>query len=70
MLELSEVPLFIKGDIEGGGHLQNTPRVPTYVNAYSTIEASQRAALACIVGNQPFVGVSPLDAFAGAPDAQ
>ena len=51
-------------------YLQDAPRVPTYVNAYSTIEASQRAALACIVGNQPFSGVSPVDPFAGAPDAQ
>ena len=50
-------------------YLRDAPRVPTYVNAYSTIEASQRAALACIVGNQPFVGISPVDAFAGAPDA-
>ena len=51
-------------------YLQDAPRVPTYVNAYSTIEASQRAALSCIIGNQPFVGVSPVDAFAGAPDAE
>ena len=51
-------------------YLRDAPRVPTYVNAYSTIEASQRAALACIVGDQPFAGVSPIDAFAGAPDAQ
>ncbi len=50
-------------------YLRDAPRVPTYVNAYSTIEASQRAALACIVGNQPFASVSPVDAFAGAPDA-
>lgn len=51
-------------------YLRDAPRVPTYVNAYSTIEASQRAALSCIVGNQPFSGVSPVDPFAGAPDAQ
>jgi beta-N-acetylhexosaminidase len=51
-------------------YLQDAPRVPTYVNAYSTIEAAQRAALACVIGNQPFVGVSPVDAFAGAPDAK
>jgi beta-N-acetylhexosaminidase len=51
-------------------YLRDAPRVPTYVNAYSTIEASQRAALSCIIGNQPFSGVSPVDAFAGAPDAE
>ena len=50
-------------------YLRDAPRVPTYVNAYSTIEASQRAALSCIIGNQPFVGESPVDAFASAPDA-
>jgi beta-N-acetylhexosaminidase len=51
-------------------YLRDAPRVPTYVNAYSTIEASQHAALSCIIGNQPFTGVSPMDAFAGAPDAE
>ena len=51
-------------------YLRDAPRVPTYVNAYSTIEASQRAALSCIIGNQSFSGVSPVDAFSGAPDAQ
>ena len=51
-------------------YLRDAPRVPTYVNAYSTIEASQQAALSCIIGNQPFTGVSPVDAFAGAPDAE
>jgi beta-N-acetylhexosaminidase len=51
-------------------YLRDAPRVPTYVNAYSTIEASQRAALSCIIGNQPFSGSSPVDAFAGVPDAQ
>ena len=50
-------------------YLRDAPRVPAYVNAYSTIESSQRAALSCIIGNQPFTGVSPVDAFAGAPDA-
>jgi beta-N-acetylhexosaminidase len=51
-------------------YLHDAPRVQTYVNAYSTIEASQRAALSCIIGNQPFSGVSPVDIFAGAPDAE
>ena len=50
-------------------HLRETPRVPTYINAYNTTEVAQVAAAERIVGEKPFEGTSPVDAFAGMPDA-
>jgi beta-N-acetylhexosaminidase len=50
-------------------YLRDAPRVPTYVNAYSTIEAAQLATLGRILGRAKFEGTSPVDAFAGADDA-
>jgi beta-N-acetylhexosaminidase len=50
-------------------YLRDAPRVPTYVNAYSTIEAVQEAVVARLVGEKPFTGISPVDAFSGAPDS-
>jgi beta-N-acetylhexosaminidase len=49
--------------------LYDAPRVPTYINAYSTIEAAQVAVVQRLVGEAPFTGVSPVDAFSGAPDS-
>ena len=51
-------------------YLKDAPRVPTYINAYSTLEAVQAAVVECLVGNKPFNGQSPVDAFAGVEDAQ
>ena len=51
-------------------YLRDAPRVPAYVNAYSTIPAVQAAAAACMVGEIPFAGISPVEAFQGLPDAQ
>ncbi len=51
-------------------HLYDAPRVPCYINAYSNIPESQRAVLNRLTGNAPFTGVSPVDAFAGVPDAR
>ena len=50
-------------------YLRETPRVPTYINAYNSTEAAQVAAAERIVGEKPFEGSSPVDAFAGMPDA-
>jgi beta-N-acetylhexosaminidase len=50
-------------------YLRDMPRVPAYVNAYSTTVAAQVAAVERIAGEKPFEGSSPVDAFAGAPDA-
>jgi beta-N-acetylhexosaminidase len=51
-------------------YLRDAPRVPTYVNAYSTTAASQRAAALCIIGEAKFEGTSPVDVFGDAPDAR
>jgi beta-N-acetylhexosaminidase len=51
-------------------YLVDAPRVPTYINAYSTIESAQKAVVQRLVGEAAFTGVSPIDAFAGAPDAK
>jgi beta-N-acetylhexosaminidase len=50
-------------------YLYDAPRVPCYINAYSSTAASQLAVLERLTGNAPFEGQSPVDAFAGAPDA-
>jgi beta-N-acetylhexosaminidase len=51
-------------------YLYDAPRVPCYINAYSSTSSSQLAVLERLTGNAPFTGVSPVDAFAGAPDAR
>ncbi len=51
-------------------YLYDAPRVPCYINAYSNIAACQHAVLERLTGNAPFTGVSPVDAFAGVPDAR
>ncbi len=51
-------------------YLMDAPRVPTCINAYATVPDAQRAVAAKLLGNAPFTGVSPIDAFAGAPDAR
>jgi beta-N-acetylhexosaminidase len=50
--------------------LYDAPRVPCYINAYSSTVDSQLAVLERLIGNAGFTGVSPVDAFAGAPDAR
>ncbi len=51
-------------------HLADAPRVPAYINAYSAIAPVQRALLRCLVGETPFVGGQPVDAFCGLADAR
>jgi beta-N-acetylhexosaminidase len=51
-------------------YLADAPRVPCYINAFSSTAASQHAVLERMTGNAPFTGVSPIDPFAGAPDAR
>jgi beta-N-acetylhexosaminidase len=51
-------------------YLQDAPRVPVYINAYSTVPDAQLAVAERLTGNRGFSGVSPVDAFAGAPDAR
>jgi beta-N-acetylhexosaminidase len=51
-------------------YLFDAPRVKTYINAYSTIESAQEAVVSKMLGNEPFEGVSPVDAFCGLTDAR
>ncbi|MCD7887037.1 MAG: glycosyl hydrolase family 3 [Clostridiales bacterium] len=50
-------------------HLQDIPRVPTFINAYTATEATVTAALDKLLGKSPFKGVSPVDPFCGLYDA-
>ena len=49
--------------------LFDAPRVPTYINAYTTVEAAQAAVVKKLLGEEPFTGESPVDPFCGLPDA-
>lgn len=51
-------------------YLYDAPRVPCYINAYTNVASSQRAVLERLTGNAPFTGASPIDPFAGVPDAR
>lgn len=49
-------------------HLQDAPRVRTYINAYTPVPAALEAALDVLTGRAPALGSSPVDAFCGLPD--
>jgi len=51
-------------------HLQDVPRIKTYINAYSCHGAMIEAVVSKLTGKSPFRGVSPVDAFCGLPDAR
>jgi len=51
-------------------YLYDAPRVPTYINAYSTTETMQRAVLAALLGEIEWNSFSPIDPFAGDEQAK
>jgi beta-N-acetylhexosaminidase len=51
-------------------YLYDAPRMPCVVNAYTATEPVQRAVVRKLLGEEPFTGVSPVDAFCGLPDAR
>ena len=51
-------------------HLQDVPRVRTYINAYTATRATITAALEKLLGRSPFTGVSPVDPFCGLDDTR
>ena len=51
-------------------YLYDAPRVPTYVNAYSTMSSMQVAVVECLMGRAEWQGKCPVDAFCGLPDAR
>ena len=51
-------------------YLYDAPRMPCVVNAYSATVPVQRAVVRKLLGDEPFTGVSPVDAFCALPDAR
>ena len=51
-------------------HLYDAPRVPAYINAYSTMDSVQAAVVDCMLGRKPFAGTNPVDPFCGLEDAR
>ena len=51
-------------------HLEDAPRVPVYINAYSDQEGVVSATLDKLIGKSEFKGVSPVDAFCGRFDTR
>ncbi|MGB8289077.1 glycoside hydrolase family 3 protein [Rhizobium ruizarguesonis] len=51
-------------------HLYDAPRVPPYINAYSTMDSVQEAVVDCMLGRKPFLGTNPVDPFCGLEDAR
>ncbi len=50
--------------------LYDAPRVPTYINAYTTTETMQRAVVDALLGNVPWNRNNPVDPFCGLEDAR
>lgn len=51
-------------------YLYDAPRVPTYINAYSSTTASQNAVLKALLGESAFTAGNPVDPFCGLEDAR
>ena len=51
-------------------HLQDIPRVRTYINAYTASRATIEAALGKLLGKSIFLGKNPVDPFCGLPDTK
>lgn len=51
-------------------HLQDVPRIRTYINAYTATEDTVAAVIDKLSGESGFYGVSPVDAFCGLPDTR
>ncbi|CAN7689663.1 glycoside hydrolase family 3 protein [Rhizobium sp. LjRoot258] len=51
-------------------HLYDAPRVPAYINAYSTMDSVQEAVVDCMLGRKPFLGTNPVDPFCGLEDTR
>lgn len=51
-------------------YLYDAPRMPCVVNAYTATAPVQAAVLERLLGEAPFTGISPVDAYCGLPDAR
>ena len=50
-------------------YLYDAPQVPVYINAWATMDPMQEAVVDLLLGRAPFNRNSPIDAFAGVPNA-
>jgi beta-N-acetylhexosaminidase len=51
-------------------HLQDVPRVKTFINAYASNDATVTAVARALTGEAPFTGTSPVDPWCGYWDAR
>lgn len=51
-------------------HLQDVPRIKTYINAYTATRGTIEAVTEKLLGESEFQGVSPVDAFCGLGDTR
>ena len=51
-------------------HLQDVPRIKTYINAYTATRTTIRLVIDKLMGRSEFKGISPVDAFCGLPDTR
>ncbi len=51
-------------------YLYDAPRVPTCINACSTLDQAQEAVVELILGNASWTGTNPVDPFCGLQDAR
>lgn len=51
-------------------YLNEAPRMPCVINAYTAIQPVQEALVHKLLGEEPFVGTDPVDAFCGHADAR
>jgi beta-N-acetylhexosaminidase len=51
-------------------YLNEAPRMPCVINAYTAIEPIQEAVVRKLLGEEPFTGTHPVDAFCGHEDAR
>ena len=63
-----EVSVFVS--LANPYHLQDVPRVKTYINAYTATRDTITLTIDKLMGRSPFRGISPVDAFCGLPDTR
>ena len=51
-------------------YLNEAPRMPCVINAYTAIQPVQEALVRKLLGEEPWVGTHPVDAFCGHEDAR
>ena len=56
--------------VENPYHLQDIPRVKTYINTYNSTDATLAVLMDKLMGRSPFKGKSPVDPFCGMWDAR